>query len=248
MRKADMATLLSRQIKKIEKKESKGQLGQWRRSFCKTYPELLVEIRRHTHQSLTATLAEKGEQITCRKGCTYCCHHYVTVSLAHGIAIVDFLYQHGQRLREFISSYEKWHEGGYAIAAGIDHERLQAQASHMPVDRVLRDTRPLSAHYLDMNIPCSFLAGDICSIYDVRPLSCSGHYAISPPADCAPNSPQPPTVHHLIPQDRDLMQLVRLADARLAIYELSLPIMIHRLLHEGSAVLMDEAVQHDAQL
>ena len=237
---------LSRQIKKIEKKENKGQLGEWRRAFCQQYPALLTDIRQHAHQSLAATLGEKGEQITCRKGCTYCCHHYVTVSLAHGIAIVDFLYRNSKRLRQFVQNYEIWQKQGLAIAGDIDRTRLQAQARHLPVAQVLDQTRPLSGRYQSMNIPCPFLDGGTCYVYDVRPLSCSGHYATTPPTHCAPGSPKAPDVHHLIPRDHDLLKMVRLADSRIVVYELSLPIMIYRLLHEGSTALMDEVVAYDA--
>jgi hypothetical protein len=98
-----------------------------------------------------------------------------------------------------------------------------------------------------MNIPCPFLVDDACFIYVARPLACSGHYATTPPACCALGSLRPPVVHHRIPGDSDLLRMVRLADARLVMYELSLPIMVYRLLSEGSAALMDEAVRHDAQ-
>lgn len=238
---------LSRQIKKIEKKQNKGPLGEWRKDFCKKYSKLLIQIRNNTYNSLAEKLAAKDGRITCQKGCTHCCHHYVTVSAAHGIVIVDYLYRKRKLLTTFLANYKKWHGRGYELSDRIDRERISALSASRPTDGILRDTRPMSQHYLGMNIPCPFLMDDECLIYDVRPLSCSGHFSASPPDWCAPGSQQKPEIHHLIPNDSDLIEIVRLADPRLVMYELTLPKMIHQLLTEGGAAVMNEVVQHDFQ-
>lgn len=240
-----MVSQLSRQIKKIEKREKKGSHGVWRKEFCGKYLEVLTQIQNNTHTSLVESLTPTGETITCRKGCTYCCYHYVTVSLAHGIVIVDYLYKRKELLRRFVDHHEKWYGNGYSISDNIDRTRIQALSSSMPIDRVLADTRPLSERYLDMNIQCPFLLDNRCFIYDVRPLSCSGHFSVSPPDWCAAVSGQKPILHNLVPNDQDLTNIIRLADPRLVLYELTLPTMIHRLLTEGSSSIMTEMVQYN---
>jgi len=240
-----MEKQLSRQIKKIEKREKKGSHGVWRKEFCSKYFEVLTRIQNNTHNSLVETLTPKGETITCRRGCTYCCFHYVTVSLAHGIVIVDYLYKRKELLRQFVDHHEKWHGKGYSISDSIDRTRIQALSSSMPIDRVITDTRPLSERYLDMNIQCPFLVDNRCFIYDVRPLSCSGHFSVSPPDWCDPVSGQKPVLHNLVPNDEDLTDIIRLADPRLVLYELTLPTMIHKLLTEGSSSIMTEMVQYN---
>ena len=235
---------LSRQIKKIEKKEKKAPHGIWRRDFCKKYYELLIRTRNNTYNSLVETLSSKGEKITCRKGCTHCCYHYVAVSLAHGIVIVDYLYKRKELLQQFIFNNEKWHRKGYSVSDSIDRTRIHALSSSVPIDQVITDTRPLSARYLNMNIQCPFLVDSKCSIYDVRPLSCSGHYSVSPPSWCASDSQQKPVLHNIIPNDEDLTEIIRLGDPRLILYELTLPTMILRLLIEGSSSVMTEMVQY----
>jgi Fe-S-cluster containining protein len=237
-----MSKKISQQIKKIEAAEKKGQLGVWRKEFCRRYPESLARIQSNTYNALAEAAAQKGEAITCRKGCTYCCFHYVAVSLAHGIVIVDYLYKRQDLLQQFLTNYEHWRHKGYSISAGIDRTRIQAFSSSVPIDRIIEDTRPMSSRYLGMNIQCPFLDGDRCFIYHVRPWSCSGHYAVSPPNLCAPGAKQEPVIHHMIPSDSDLTEIVLLADPRLILYELSLPIMVHRLLTEGSSCIMDEVV------
>ncbi len=240
-----MIKQISRQIKKIESKEKKGAYGQWRREFCAQYVPLLDRIRKNTHTSLGEALAKTGERITCQKGCTHCCFHYVAVSLAHGVVIVDYLYENKGLLKQFLNNYGRWHHRGYDVANSIDQIRLQSLSSQVPVDRVIADTRPLSGRYLDMNIQCPFLMDNRCYIYDVRPLACSGHYAVSPPDWCSPTEQQRPTIHHLVPNDTDLIDIVQLSDPRLTLYELSLPFMIKKLLTAGSAVMMNEITQYN---
>jgi Fe-S-cluster containining protein len=240
---AKMVKRFSRQIKKIEAKENNGEYGSWRKQFCRKYRELLVRSRNNTHHSLVETLAPKGDKITCRKGCTYCCYHYVTVSIGHGIVISDHLLKRKELLKQFIENYEKWHRRGYPISDSIDRTRIQAFSSSMPIDDVIAATRPLSAGYLDTNIPCPFLVDKKCFIYDVRPFQCSGHYSVSPPNWCASTTKQDPVIHQLIPNDEDLSEMLLLADPRLTLYELTLPTMIYKLISKGSSSIMTEIVQ-----
>lgn len=230
-----MAKYRSRQIKKNEAKENSGLYGAWRKEFCRKYLESLILIRKNTYNSFVETLTPKGEMITCRKGCTYCCFEHVTVSVAHGIVIVDYLYKRKELLKQFVHNYEKWRHKGYNISDSIDRTRIQASSSLMPINRVMAAIGPLSARYVDMNIQCPFLVDNRCFIYEVRPLPCSGHYSVSPPDWCAPVTPQKPIIHQLIPNEEDLSKIVLLADPRLILYELTLPTMIYKLLTEGSS-------------
>lgn len=228
----------SQQIKKIEKKENVGSHGAWRREFCKKYLKTLIRLRKNTYHSFVETLTSKGETITCRKGCTYCCFEHVTVPVAHGIVIVDYLYNRKDLLKQFIRNYEKWHHKGHNISDSIDQTRIQASSSSMPIDRALATIGPLSARYVDMNIQCPFLVDNRCFIYDVRPLPCSCHYSVSPPDWCAPATPQEPVLHQLIPNEEDLSKIVLLADPQFILYELTLPTMIYKLLTEGSSSII----------
>ncbi|MDY6864044.1 MAG: hypothetical protein SV062_13785, partial [Thermodesulfobacteriota bacterium] len=92
--------------------------------------------------------------------------------------------------------------------------------------------------YFDMNIQCPFLVDNICFIYDVRPLPCSGHYSVSPPDWCAPDTPQQPVMYQQIPNDKDLTEMLRLAGPQLTLYELTLPIIIYKLLTAGSSSII----------
>lgn len=227
-----------RQIVNIEAKENIGSYGAWRREFCEKYRKLLIQTRNNSYNSLVKTLASKDEMITCRKGCTYCCFHYVAVPLAHGIVIVDYLYNRKESLKQFIHNYEKWHHKGYDISDIIDHTRYQAFSSSMPINDIIETTRPLSIRYLDMDIPCPFLTNNACLIYTVRPLPCSGQYSVSPPDRCAPATAEKAFIHQLIPDDEDLIRILQLAGPNLMLYELTLPIMIYKLLTKGASYII----------
>lgn len=232
---AKMAKHHYRQIEKIEAKENIGSYGVWRREFCGKYRELLVQSRNHSYNSLVKTLASKGETITCRKECTYCCFHYVAVPLAHGIVIVDYLYNRKESLKQFIHNYEKWRHQGYDIAEMIDYTRNQAFSSSMPINDIIAVTRPLSIRYLEMNISCPFLVNNTCLIYAVRPFPCSGQYSVSPPDWCALASAETAVIHQLVPDDEDLLKILQLAGPQLMLHEATLPIMIYKLLTEGAS-------------
>lgn len=236
---------LSLQIRRTEDREKKGLHGSWRREFCRKYVALLTASRQKSYQSLVDSLSLERKEISCKRGCAYCCYHYVTVSLAQGIAIVDYLYSRKDLLKQFLDNYADWRNKGGTIADGIDGIRLRALASSVPIDRVIADTRPLSTRYFEAVIPCPFLADNTCSIYEVRPTSCSGHHAVSPPDWCAPGSRRNPDIRRSMPDDEDFIKMVQLADSRISLYELTLPTLIYRLLTEGSAAIMAELVQYD---
>ncbi|HOQ43590.1 MAG TPA: hypothetical protein PK178_15620 [Smithellaceae bacterium] len=233
-----MAKNRYRQIEQIEAKENTGSYRAWRRGFCGQYRELLIQSRHNSYKALVKTLTSKGERITCRKGCTYCCFHYVAVPLAHGMVIVDYLHNKKESLKQFIHNYEKWHHKGYDISNIIDHTRIQAFSSSMPIHDIIAVTRPLSMRYLETNIPCPFLVNNSCLIYAVRPFPCSGQYSVSPPDWCSPATTEHAVIHQLVPDDGDLLQILQLADPQLMLYEVTLPIMIYKLLTEGASSII----------
>ena len=243
-----MANQISLRIRRTEEKEKKGSHGAWRGAFCREYSASLVETRENTFRSLLESLAREGGEISCRKGCSWCCYHYVSVSLAQGMVIVDYLYRRKDLLKQFLDRFEEWRERAESLADDIDRIRNQAMAASTPISRVIEETRPLSTRYFESNIRCPFLVDDVCSIYSVRPLACSGHHSVSPPDRCAPGSEQKPDIRRVTPDDRDLVGMMQLADPRLTLYELTLPTMIHQLLTEGSAAMMSDLSQFAVEL
>jgi len=227
-------------IRRTEDKEKKGPHGAWRQEFCRKYLGLLVNTRQNSFDSMLESLSAEGKSISCRAACTYCCYHYVAVSLAQGILIVDYLYKRKALLKQFVDNYESWRRDGESISHDIDRIRIHALSSSIPMHQVLNDTRPLSNRYLETNIPCPFLVDEKCSIYEVRPMACSGHHSVSPPDWCAPASKQKPAIQHSMPDDEAFIEMIQLTGSQLTLYELTLPTMVYRLLTEGSSAMMAE--------
>ena len=238
-----MAKHRNRQIETVQEKEHAGPCGAWRRDFCAKYRELLARARDNSYHALADTLASRGEKITCRKGCTHCCHHYVAAPLAHGIVIVDYLYGRKELLKGFIQNYETWRHRGHALSNSIDSTRTRAFSSSLPIRDIITVTRPLSMRYLEMGIPCPFLVNDSCVIYPVRPMPCAGQYSVSPPDWCAPGSREQAVIHQLVPDDEDLLEILRLAGPHLMTHEVTLPILIYRLLTEGVSSVLSSCLQ-----
>jgi hypothetical protein len=228
----------ARKLKKIESRENSGDYGKWRKDFCLQYLDALVQARENTHNALLASLAASDETISCRKGCIYCCFQYVTVSLAQAMVITDYLYGRKELLKQFLSNYAQWRRQGYDMAKRIDCIRNQALAASMRIDGIITATRPLSHNYFKAHIACPFLSGNRCLIYYVRPLQCSGHYAVSPPERCAATSGTEPSIYQLIPRDQDLMRMMQMADPNLTLHEYALPSIVYKLITKGSAAVI----------
>ena len=216
----------------------------WRSGFCSKYKGLLEKTRQNALDALEKSLSAEGNTISCRTGCTYCCYHYVAVSFAQGIVIVDYLYKRKDLLKQFLDNYEKWRIDGESISEEIDRIRIHALSSSIPTQQVMVETRPLSNRYLESNIRCPFLVDDKCSIYEVRPLACSGHHSVTAPDHCAPAAQQKPDIRISVPDKENLMEIIGLAGSQLLLYELTLPAMVYRVLTEGSAAIKTQVAHY----
>jgi len=216
----------------------------WRNEFCRKYQGLLVKARQNAFDSLEKSLSAEGKKISCRSGCTYCCYHYVAVSFAQGIVIVDYLYKRKGLLKQFFDNYEKWRIDGESIADEIDRIRIHALSSSIPTHQVMMDTRSLSNRYLESSIRCPFLVDDKCSIYEVRPMACSGHHSVTPPDCCAPAAQQKPDIRNSVPAKEKLIEIIGLAGSQMVLYELTLPTMVYRILTEGSSAIKTQIAHY----
>lgn len=91
--------------------------------------------------------------LACRPGCAHCCHQSVGVTVPEALAIARHL---------------------LATRTTVELQSLQqrvARAQH-ETRGLTRDQRNSPEH------PCPFLNDDLCSIYQVRPLSCRGVHSL----------------------------------------------------------------------
>ena len=132
-----MVSQLPLTVTRTEARENKGSYGSWRGEFCRKYGALLEATRDNTYRSVQASVSAEGRQISCRKSCTFCCHHYVSVSLAQGMVIAAHLYKRKDLLMQFLDRYEKWREKAESTSEAIDGIRNQALSSSIPIARVI---------------------------------------------------------------------------------------------------------------
>jgi hypothetical protein len=50
----------------------------------------------------------KGERMTCRKGCFFCCLLHVEATIQECEVIVYYLYQNEDALKSFLKNYPRW--------------------------------------------------------------------------------------------------------------------------------------------
>ena len=112
----------------------------------------LVENAIETMDDLWEDLRGEAPAYACTKGCAYCCHQSVMATAAEVIYAAQFLHEN---------------LGESEVLALRDHVATRARKS----DGMDNHERA------EKGIPCAFLAGDICSIYPVRPLQCRGGFS-----------------------------------------------------------------------
>ncbi len=96
---------------------------------------------------LSADRHPPPDPLSCKAGCSYCCHSFVAVTAPEAFLLAERFSEH---VRD---------EGA------------------MSVDEFLKRARPLAgmgptARYDNELLPCPFLVDDKCSVYEVRPVVC----------------------------------------------------------------------------
>jgi Fe-S-cluster containining protein len=228
---------IRRRVKEVEEKAHAGGYGAWRKGYCCDYRKLQQEACAEALANLLPRIALTGKAITCHRGCTYCCSDYISIPVAQGVVIVDFLYGSEERLKQFLKAYETWqHRLNLQPASVSVMQRLETITTYSPV--VQPTPQALLTEYFDLGIPCPFLTGAGCLIYPVRPICCASHFAVSPPTWCAPGSPNPSLICEATPLTNRLRQLDDLGEPMLSRHQETMPSLIYRLLVEGLPEVM----------
>ncbi|HXD05640.1 MAG TPA: YkgJ family cysteine cluster protein [Burkholderiaceae bacterium] len=100
--------------------------------------------------------SKQGRKVTCRRGCSACCHLHVTITEPEAkLALLEAA------------------DAGWQI--DTERARLQAQAGSVEAWGELRDEQRA----------CIFLTpAGLCAIYQHRPGACRKYMVVSPPAEC----------------------------------------------------------------
>ena len=133
--------------------------------------ELLMPRLYLRYGEYVSSVLETGpERVSCAKGCSHCCSHYVT-----SVEPYELLFLHG-RIRSG-PDYPSRVIGMHRRAA------LFRSLRSGPADEEAED-RALYRYYL-RGIACPFLAdGGACGVYSARPMSCRMFFSLSHPSLC----------------------------------------------------------------
>lgn len=154
------------------------------------------------HHNLEANRVE----VSCGRGCSQCCHHFVTS--VHALEILC-LYE-SLRLRPDL---ETLIEACRARTADFDGWMEFCQETY-PKESVSRREDLALEHYYDERNPCPFLASDgACGVYDQRPLTCRMYLATSPVRFCQPeNVTHPKADIFTVPADESIAERMQRLD------------------------------------
>ncbi|MFC1900993.1 hypothetical protein ACFLYN_05310 [Chloroflexota bacterium] len=175
-----------------------GKSGEMRKEFCIDYIKTKKRAFDKLHMQFTGMIKERGEEITCHKGCSTCCILYIEASVNECELIVYYLYDNMYTFFTFLEQYPEWRRriGQYGdplldceltVAEMRREDRWTDEAQH-ELDRKLLD-------YQILDVPCPFLHNDICIIHEVRPYACANHLVTSPAEWCSPFHPARPMLY-----------------------------------------------------
>jgi Fe-S-cluster containining protein len=217
----------------------KGALGKARAEFCADYALSKKASIAVVEEKLRAEAAAKGAAVTCSRGCIHCCHLFILATLQECEAIVYHLYQHDDLLAAFMDNFEEWRSDVNKIDACFRrlnslHAKLAAGQATEAEGREYLEQEEV---YKAAHIPCPFLIGGACSIYELRPYVCAGVMSISPPGQCSPahhSHKERAYVKAELNMQEDAPYFVK--PAQTPIFA-SMPFLVYRILENGWDVI-----------
>jgi Fe-S-cluster containining protein len=162
----------------------RGRVGLQRKEFCINYIEEKKERLVSVRQTQIDKVKELGKVITCQKGCHFCCSFHVQATIQECEAIVYYLYQNNDILRDFLLRYPEWREEvrrkGDLFKYSNRLRKIDTPSAQVIMERLDDENR----NYDRQGVLCPFLRDGLCSIYEVRPYMCAALIAVSPPEYC----------------------------------------------------------------
>ena len=126
--------------------------------------------------------ASAGQPVSCRKGCGACCHYLVPLSAPEAYRLRDDIDSLPRSRRKRVT-------GRFADAARrVLQSRPPADGVSLPGRGTETDgaaSERISSWYSGLELPCPFLADNVCTFYPSRPIACREHFVLTPPPCCA---------------------------------------------------------------
>lgn len=126
--------------------------------------------------------ASAGQPVSCRKGCGACCHYLVPLSTPEAYRLRDDIdalpRSRRQRVTERFADAAKRVLESPPPADGVGLPGRGTETDGPASDRISR-------WYSGLELPCPFLAENVCTFYACRPIACREHFVLTPPRGCA---------------------------------------------------------------
>jgi len=128
-------------------------------------------------EKLTGT----GKVVSCQRGCAACCRLLVPLSAPEAFALEDLVRSLPSERRQRLSARLAQTQS-VLLERGLWHRLLEiSEAAEVLDDEALE---PINREYYALRIPCPFLEGELCSIYEERPAACRELLVTSPATWC----------------------------------------------------------------
>src|SRR5512146_1856461 len=137
-----------------------------REAFLRNYRKTLGLVFEDIQAEAQDYSRRNNAEITCREGCTSCCHQFVSVNVSHALLAADYLNADKKAMAAFRAGYQKWSQAfeNSPDAASI----LQKLEEHTTFTAAFKPyPQELCVSYHKLNIPCSFLDHGQCCIRKV---------------------------------------------------------------------------------
>jgi Fe-S-cluster containining protein len=142
----------------------------------------LLEIVGDHYREIDADLAAHSAEVTCRKGCTACCHELVSGELVEAEYIVA---NAPDAVRRALPRFQEHEDRLYRILDPATRAALGTSGPDLAGARSAAIERASKAWFRE-RVPCAFLDADgTCTVYAYRPHACRTYAVLSDPALCS---------------------------------------------------------------
>ena len=151
--------------------------------FLSAYEDILNQF----HQFQNEVVRNYHKKMSCKKGCTYCCLHWVEdVYSFEAEIIADYTKKnYPERIGVTIEKFQEDEEELIRLN-DIMEKKLIENRSEKEIESI-DTTDLLLASFYQIKRPCAFLTDEkTCFIYKVRPLTCRIYVSFSDPEFCRP--------------------------------------------------------------
>ena len=164
-----------------------------------TESKRLLPIYREFDSSISALVTKAkltGYRIPCKRGCDACCYDLANVTQFEIVPIIEHVrtWSHDERegLKERMLEWIRRIKG-----VGLNPANPESSIKT----------------FYSAKAACPFLDRNkrVCTIYDIRPLSCRGHYLIDQDPKVCSNRDKKPTIQNLVVDDLVVSTCVKLA-------------------------------------